>query len=381
MVAQRVYQSNVMRLKITLCGASLLLLATLTACGAGTSVGPSALSANTPPAPSLVVPTPVPSAFVTRQGAVLMDGNAPFRFVGVNYYPLAGGPLASQCSMAADSNTFANHVRDTFAQLQAMQAKVVRLWAFQNYAGPQGNDFSDLDVVLQAAKEAHMHVVLTLENQWKDCTLPNDYRPADFYASGYKTPQGGYTLSYLDYTKKIVAHYKDDPTVLMWQLMNEAESADPASMQSFAAIMAGVIKGIDRNHLVSMGTLACGGQPGTDPNNYRALHSDPNIDVLELHDYGNPQEAQPSCWVDDMAVAQALGKPLFVGESGIDVTQGFSKDERASLLAAKMQANVSGGGVGYLIWSYGDADPTYGFSCSDGDPLCNTLKQASQTQY
>jgi mannan endo-1,4-beta-mannosidase len=319
------------------------------------------------------VPSPSPAAngrFVGRVGANLYKDGSIYRFSGVNKYGLAGGPQVQQCGIARDSAGFARSLDATFAALVQMQVKVLRLWAFQTYAGPTGLDFTELDAVVARASANHIQVILTLENHWKDCTLPGLDKTDAFYQSGYKTPQGGYALSMVDYVKAIASHFRDEPAILMWQLMNEAQATDARALQNFAADLAGRIKAVDANHLVSVGTAACG-QPGTVGADFRALHSDPNIDVVEGHDYGFDSQADPQCLADDYAAAQALHKPFFVGESGIKVTV----PQRAPLMAAKMATAAKKGYAGYLIWEYG-TDPEYGFGTAAGDPMTDVMVQA-----
>ena len=69
--------------------------------------------------------------------------------------------------------------------------------------------------------------------------------------------------------KEIVTRYRNEPTILAWQLMNEAETkhdlsssctANGASiLRGWAADVSTLVKSIDANHLVSLGTLG-GGQ-------------------------------------------------------------------------------------------------------------------------
>ncbi|MDP3973266.1 MAG: cellulase family glycosylhydrolase [Candidatus Daviesbacteria bacterium] len=116
--------------------------------------------------------------------------------------------------------------------------------------------------------------------------------------SGYLSPYGSYPISYKDYVGIVVQRYKDNPNILMWQLMNEAESKDtagtedPTSLYNFTKDISAYIKSLDPNHLVSLGTMG-GGQPGQRNGNYVKLHSLNTIDLLEAHDFNKATEVLP----------------------------------------------------------------------------------------
>jgi mannan endo-1,4-beta-mannosidase len=335
---------------------------------------PAAASPGVPAAPAS------PTNFVSRNGAQLLLGGKAFRFVGINRYDLAGGPQAKKCPYAGTVAEMQAYRETVLTDAEAMGVSVVRLWAYQNFAGPTGTDFTAFDDVVARAKAHHIRLILTLEDQWDYCSLPagasNFSKTPAWYAGGYKTPYG-YPLAYDAYVTALVQHFSKEPTVAAWQLMNEAESADPASLQQFAATMATLIKKLDPNHLVSVGTLACG-QKGTDPANYKILHAEPHIDLLEAHDYGSPQVALPACVAADMQVAKLLNKPFFVGEAGISTSVGPAA-LRGSLLAAKLSAGATAGMAGYAVWQFAPSRPDGdGYSFGAGEPMGAALLSASQ---
>ena len=349
------------------------------------TAAPAADPAATPPAsppPGTSPASPPPATkppggggpFVTRSGQNLMVGNAPFRFLGVNHYQLAGGPATKTCTMAADPSQYAASVEALAKQAEAVGATVLRFWAFQSIAGPKGTDFSTMDRVIAAAKAHHLRLIPSLENHWKDCSQPSIDKTPQWYNDDYKRPYG-YALSFPDYVRAIVSHYRDEPTIAMWQLLNEAESTDAPGLQRFTSSMAGLIKSIDKNHLVNLGTVACD-QHGVSGPDFQALYAIDSIDVAEAHDYNQPMVAMPSCIANDIQMAQRLNKPLFIGESGIDVTTGFNPATRATLLAAKMRAAAAQKVSGYLLWSFGS--PTGdGFAFDGTDPLAPLFTQIS----
>jgi endo-1,4-beta-mannosidase len=196
--------------------------------------------------------------------------------------------------MSGNAQAYAQELSATLSGMAMLGGTVARCWAFQANAGPGGDDFTVLDQVVAAARAQGIRLVLTLENQWTACTQPaSANKDPAWYQTGYKSPYGTYTRSYVDYVRAVVQHFASEPQILMWQLMNEAECTDAAALRAFAIDVATVIKSLDANHLVSVGTLACG-QNGVSGSDYQALHADPHIDILEAHDYGNESQAIPS---------------------------------------------------------------------------------------
>ncbi len=62
--------------------------------------------------------------------------------------------------------------------------------------------------------------------------------------------------------------------------------------KSFATDVSGLVKSIDSNHLVSLGTMG-GGQCGSQSVEYQDLHSVATIDLCEYHDYHQPHDPMP----------------------------------------------------------------------------------------
>ena len=190
-------------------------------------------------------------------------------------------------------------------------------------------------------------------------------------------------VSYRDWVTQIVTRYRTSPTILAWQLMNEAEvkasdgTCPPdgaAVLKSWAADVSGLIKSIDPNHLVSLGTLGSG-QCGTSWNEYKDVHSLPAIDLCEYHDYGSPLVPMPGDPFNGLAFrlqqCNELNKPLFVGETGIIPNEvGGTLEARARAFDDKLRAQFTAGVVGELAWAWsalgstldnydiGAADPT-----------------------
>ncbi len=338
------------------------------------------------PTPAVALASAPPSSlFVTAQGTGLYLNGQPFRFVGVNRYNLlTTEPVGYR---GCGGSWTDEQLEAWFAEVSSLGATVVRLWAFQRLTD-SGSNFSQMDKVLSLAGRYGIKLIPVLENQWRECTS-GGYKLADWYRGGYLSPYGDYPISYKEYVRIVVSRYRDNPNILMWQLVNEAESIDNSgtpdheALFNFALDMSAYVKSIDPNHLVSLGTMGSG-QPGAQGDEYRRLHAIPTIDVLEYHDYNEETVPLPSDGYNRLKErledAKALNKPLFVGEAGIksNCTDAdcFSQEERAAFFDAKIGAALGSGAVGYVIWSYRDHSGSTGvYDFTFSDPLAAIVRK------
>ena len=321
------------------------------------------------------VPQPVDREFVTARDGRLYLGGERYRFVGVNVYSLASFPPGSgkyYCGRAHSDQD----VADIMREVAAMGGNVIRLSAYQAFT-EGGTDFSRLDFVIREAGRHGLRLILTLENQWPDCTAGGYKRPG-WYRSGYRAPYGGYPLSFVDHVRSIVSRYRDEPAILMWQVMNEAESVTgwgvdaPAELLAFAGNMTALIKSLDRRHPVCLGTNSID-RPGTDRDDFAALADVITVDVIDAHDYDDEDEPLPGDIREEQAIAGLAGKPFFIGEVGIP-SPPFSRERRAELTRRKLEAAWRADVDGILIWSYRAGDGT-NRDFDSRDPLAETVRR------
>ncbi len=127
--------------------------------------------------------------------------------------------------------------------------------------------------------------------------------------------------------------YTDDPVIMSWQIANEPRPMRPAANNAYKQWIkdvAGYIKGVDKNHLVSIGHE---GEIGTqDINLYEEIHADKNIDYLTIHiwpknwqwmrathmqeDYNKVDSLTTNYITKHLRVADHLNKPLVIEEFG-----------------------------------------------------------------
>jgi hypothetical protein len=319
-------------------------------------------------------------------GTQFVLNNSQFKFVGANIYNAAGSDFFSCGTSYSDQE-----LNDTFHYLRTQAGvSVIRFWAFETYTN-NGTDWSGIDRVISLAKQNDLKLIPVLENQWEECTRAG-YKYNWWYNGAYKTGYD-YPVAYRDYVRMMVSRYKDEPTIMAWMLMNEAENRDDTTQGSmiynFTADMSGLIKSIDSHHLVTLGTIGTG-QPGIDGNKFNRLYGISTVDFVEGHDYHAETQALPgsdahgnlpdyhTCYNSlacDLAVSQSLlHKPFIIGESGIEAGSGFpyTLDQRASLFNNKLSGFFSKGTSGFIIWQWDRIDDQ-GYAFSYDDPLVTVL--------
>jgi mannan endo-1,4-beta-mannosidase len=335
----------------------------------------------------------VPAGFITRDGTQLILDGQPFRFTGVDIYN-----ANSDGWCGAQMNT--GSTLDDALTAIGPGKRVFRAWFFQPLATTKDasphRDWSGFDHTLQVAADHGMKVIVTLTDQWGECgtnVAGNGYKTADWYTTGYEQIQPGMLESYRDWVHDVVTRYRDDPTVAFWQLINEAETDTFQgagcldSVQSYqvihdwAADVSGMVKAIDPDHLVSLGTIGSG-QCGTDGPRYQDLHAISTIDLCEFHDYGSPLVGIPGDQWNGMQVridqCDALNKPIFVGEAGIipdDI--GGTLQARADAFRAKIDAQFAAGVRGFLAWAWSPQTTPVStldnYDMGPGDPAFDAL--------
>ena len=134
--------------------------------------------------------------------------------------------------------------------------------------------------------------------------------------------------------------------------------------------MSALVHSIDANHLVSLGEMG-GGQCGMQGSDYQKIHSIPTVDLCEFHDYGHPATALPTSFTNDLAACKADGKPLYIGEAGIQVTDVGSTSLRATNLWNKFDSQMKAGAAGFLVWSWNNNPDGKTYQVGPGDPLMN----------
>ncbi|HRI03201.1 MAG TPA: cellulase family glycosylhydrolase [Pyrinomonadaceae bacterium] len=328
----------------------------------------------------------VPKGFVSVKGHALYRDNAPYYFVGANYW------YGSLLGLEKDKKRGVERLRRELDFLKAHGVTNLRLMAGAEGTGllngvtrvgpslqPSAGKFDEsildgLDLMLYEMSKRRMTAVIFLSNNWEWSGGFQQYliwngmisdkwltaKPtwdelrdnvAKFYSctackAGYDA-QVKIVLSRRNkYSGK---RYIDDPTIMAWELANEPRPMRPAANDAYAkwiADSAAMIKKLDPNHLVTTGHE---GRIGTESLDlYKMVHTDPNIDYLTIHiwpknwgwftngkmaqGFNNATRETDTYISENLGVAVKLEKPLVIEEFGLPRDgQSFSTEAGTTL--------------------------------------------------
>ncbi|KAF5464058.1 hypothetical protein F2P56_014169 [Juglans regia] len=329
----------------------------------------------------------------TRGIHFLLNGN-PYYANGFNAYWLMY--VASDPSQRPK-------VSAAFREASSHGLTVARTWAFSDggyrplqYSPGSYNEqmFKGLDFVIAEARRYGIKLILSLANNYDSFGGKKQYvnwaRNQGQYLSSeddfFRNPVvKGYYKNHIKtvlsrYNSYTGIHYKDDPTIMAWELMNEPRcTSDPSgrTIQAWITEMASYVKSIDRNHLLEAGLEGFYGQStpqrkGLNPSleigtDFIANNQIPGIDFATTHSY--PDQWLPSSndqfqlsflnnWLNaHIQDAQyILRKPILLTEFGKSwKVAGFSTYQRDLLFNTvyyKIYSSAKRGGAaaGGLFW-------------------------------
>ncbi len=265
-------------------------------------------------------------SFVKRDGNRLLLDGKDFYFSGTNqYYLFYKSPFMIDAFLDDAKNLGVNVLR-TWAFCDGQWQEGTTLQASPRQYYEEG--FRRLDYIVYRAKLKGLRLILPLVNNWDDFGGMNRYvrwsktaREHDDFYSDQETRSIfrdyiNYLLWRTNYYTGI--RYKDEPAILGWELANEPRVRPHRAEDFYRWIeeMAGYIKSIDTEHLVSSGSE---GQEGSD---FLMTHSSQHIDFSSFHLY-------PETWGMDLDKSLAyiqvhaeqslktLNKPIYAGEFGL----------------------------------------------------------------
>jgi hypothetical protein len=304
--------------------------------------------------------------FITREGAALMEGAKPFRFIGAN---MPGLVVPYDFTLRLPERMTLPtpwEIEDAFATLSRMGMRVVRTWnlpmrapdeAPQPYhyvlAPGQFNDaaFRTIDHTLALANKYGVRVMLCLSAESGDYlggigtyAAHRGKRRSDFWADAQLRDDYKATVRYVLSRVNTVTGvpYKDDKAILAWQFGNEMHGAETNWLSEMAAYM----KRLDPNHLVAETRHTPAFAPQL---------IDKNIDLLTRH-YYTDYAGSGTNWAAAVRreVAQIGGqRPFFIGEFGPYVDgKVLTRDNVEAKLKEFLDACIGTEGVaGALLWS------------------------------
>ena len=166
-----------------------------------------------------------------------------------------------------------------------------------------------LDFLLMEMGKRQMVAVLFLNNSWEwsggygyyleqagcgKAPRPNEagYEAFMQFVSQYATNQKAHEL-FCDYVRFIISRtnrytgkkYVDDPAIMSWQIGNEPRAFSQEALPAFEQWLgeaAALIRSLDKNHLISIGSEGAWGCEG-DYDCWQRISADKNIDYCNVH--------------------------------------------------------------------------------------------------
>jgi hypothetical protein len=313
-------------------------------------------------------------AFVTRSGSELRLSGKPFRFGGANieWLGLAGyGPADPRGPHYARNF----EVDDALATAKEMGARVVRSQTMGDSVGcalclePSRGKFNTkaferVDYALRAARDRGIRVIPTIVGDdavaggsgcvylgWRGIALPNCslVNMDPFWSdSGVLADVEAHVKALLDHVNVYTGvAYKNDPTILGWDLLNGGGSPTPWTRQ-----ISRYVRSLDRHHLILSGAANVGL---------------PTVDACVSFVY--PHWALPLSfvrrWID---ACRSVGKPYIVYEYGWDVTNYPSTPALGGFLAMLRTDREIAGDAFWALQAHADGHGWMPIPADTSDP-------------
>jgi len=347
--------------------------------------------------------------FVKKKNANFELNNVPYRFAGANTYYLF----------------YKSHymIDDVLQTAKRNNVKVIRTWGFSDgkakYAkdndnntanGNEGSSFQpepelyyeptfvNFDYIIKAAGEAGIRLIIPLINYWSDidfetdrinsyggmgqylewCSIDPEYKNGEiinkdiFYSNECtKNLYKSYVNHFINRVNSLTGiPYKDDPTILAWELSNELrgnyynqEYCQNNEIYNWIKEMSSFVKSIDPNHLLGIGDEGFLNQSNSRDDLYNGSFgvdweknlSIQSIDFGTVHLYPEAWERDyewANSWIKDhIKIAQKHEQPVIIEEFGVN-----NQEVRNEVYQqwANLFENFLGIGVdGDLVWMLG----------------------------
>lgn len=247
-----------------------------------------------------------------------------------------------------------NMVDEIFTDAKGLGLNVFRTWGFCEGVWKDGycfqpspgvydeNTFKKMDYIIYKANQMDIRLIIALVDNWSHFGGMDKYvewSPTasahdEFYTDAYcKQWYKNYVNYFLNRVNSITGvAYKNDPTIMVWELANEPRCQSDTSgniLQAWIDEMAAYIKSIDAVHLVSTGEEGWYKRDGATDWKYNGSqgvdfirnHQSPYIDVCTFHLYPNDNgmtESDALTWIQEHIsdAHNVVVKPVYSGEFG-----------------------------------------------------------------
>lgn len=332
---------------------------------------------------TLTLPMSAINPFVTVKNGQFQRDGKPYYYVGTNFWYGAilgsegqGGNRSRLCKeLDALKKAGIDNLRILVGSDGKRGIKTKVEPTLQEAPGVYNDTIlAGLDYLLMEMGKRRMVAVLYLNNSWEwsggygqylewagsgVAPRPNEAGYPAFmnFVAQYATNKKAHELFY-NYVRFILGRtnrytglrYVDDPAIMSWQIGNEPRAFDKKVLPDFEAWLAetsALIKEIDSNHLVSIGSEGAWGCEG-DYDAYEKICSDKNVDYCNIHLWPYnwswackdhlQEDLDQSCrntkdYIDQhLAICSRLGKPLVMEEFGYP-RDGFSFSPKSTTRA------------------------------------------------
>jgi mannan endo-1,4-beta-mannosidase len=369
------------------------------------SASPLSVSASNPPA----------TAFVRTSGTEFTVDGKTFYVTGVNNHYLTFGSQNEVTRVLDDAAAMGANVVRTFLQpvIGSLDGSVPTIWNWHSQAdaydlGVKGtyllhwdphkgemaiNDGPDgvqkIDFLIAESGKRHLKLIIAFLDFWAYTGGAQQMRA--WYGSSDKS---GFFFSdprtkrdYENWVAHVVQRvnpltgiaYRDDPTIMAWELMNEGNASPESLRLAWTAEMSAYVKSLDPNHLVSSGHA-----------NVSEQLSDltiPTLDFGTWHGYPLYYKLTVRRFNDMIGefcrLAADAGKPALLEEFGYARSNPDQAEAYATWLDTLVRDPDCAGWVVWLLVSRQDSgsypvDTHDQFEVhNDGGPLWNVLKEAA----
>ncbi len=391
--------------------------------------------------------SPPKDQFITTKGHRFYLNNKPYQYMGTNFWQAmnlaSNGPGGNRPQLLRELDNLKAH---SITNLRIMCASegpntepLRSIPSLQKQPGIYDEDLLDgLDFLLKSMGERGMKAIMVLGNMWHwsggfgqylvwsgvadkiPYPPPAEYGNWDQYqrftSQFYSNPQAVY--HYLKHIKFIVKRfnqytnlfYKDDPTIMAWELANEPRAIEEGSAyHNWISISSYFIKALDRRHLVTTGSEGDTSTPSYSGIDYYKDHLCKNIDYGTAHiwiqNWGWYDPLQPENTYNDafkllktyldshIRRTLKLGKPIVIEEFGIARDKNnynptastqwrdkYLKDMFEELYKRAEEGALAGGN----FWAWAGESrplPPYGLWWKKGDPMIGDPPHEQQGWY
>lgn len=255
---------------------------------------------------------------------------------------------------------------------------LTRCWGFK----PQGLD--NLRAVADRAAAAGQMLVVSLGDGVCHCDEKDGATAGEGSKKSTAWYTGGYRTNYRPWVDRVTKELAGHPGVGAWEPLNEPIGQSGKTLRAFYDDVGGLIHANSPGKPVFSGQRAAydfsDGAAG-----YELAHKSPGIDVLSIHEYDHDHAKSKRVisgwWAPALAAAQAVGKPVIVGEVGIKVPgdMGTTREARAAAMRTKIRSYFAGGAGAVFYWNRYLADSGEGYAVDTwDDPLVGVVREESR---